>query len=94
MHRSPIFGPVKSRRLGISLGINVMPDDGKWCSFDCVYCECGLNKDHRPSKPLPTVGEIEYKLRERLAAMKERTIVGHREVLKAFGLCIQQKKAS
>ena len=71
MHRSPIFGPVKSRRLGISLGINVMPDDGKWCSFDCVYCECGLNKDHRPSKPLPTVGEIEYKLRERLAAMKE-----------------------
>ena len=71
LHESPIFGPVKSRRLGISLGINLMPGDGKWCSFDCVYCECGLNKDHRPSKPLPTVEEIEYKLRERLEAMKE-----------------------
>ena len=42
---SPIFGPVKSRRLGISLGINLMPGDGKWCSFDCLYCECGLNKE-------------------------------------------------
>lgn len=70
MHESPIFGPVRSRRLGISLGINVMPGDGKWCSFDCVYCECGLNKDHRPKQPLPTVEEIECKLEERLKSMK------------------------
>ena len=70
LHESPIFGPVKSRRLGISLGINVMPGDGKWCSFDCVYCECGLNKDHRPKQPLPTVEEIECKLEERLKSMK------------------------
>ena len=37
---SPIFGPVHSRRLGVSLGINLLPDDGKVCSFDCIYCEC------------------------------------------------------
>jgi wyosine [tRNA(Phe)-imidazoG37] synthetase (radical SAM superfamily) len=36
-----IFGPVKSRRLGISLGINLLPSDSKWCSFNCIYCECG-----------------------------------------------------
>ena len=37
---SPIFGPIHSRRLGVSLGINLLPDDGKVCSFDCIYCEC------------------------------------------------------
>ncbi len=36
-----IFGPVKSRRLGVSLGINLLPSDKKWCSFNCIYCECG-----------------------------------------------------
>jgi wyosine [tRNA(Phe)-imidazoG37] synthetase (radical SAM superfamily) len=36
-----IFGPVKSRRLGVSLGINLLPGDSKWCSFNCIYCECG-----------------------------------------------------
>ena len=39
---SPIFGPIHSRRLGVSLGINLLPDDGKVCSFDCIYCECGF----------------------------------------------------
>ena len=38
-----IFGPIHSRRLGISLGVNLMPNDGKICSFDCVYCEAGYN---------------------------------------------------
>jgi len=38
-----IFGPVKSRRLGVSLGVNLLPVDAKICSFDCVYCECGFN---------------------------------------------------
>ena len=36
-----IFGPVKSRRLGVSLGINLLPLDCKYCNFDCIYCECG-----------------------------------------------------
>lgn len=72
IYPSPIFGPVKSRRLGISLGINLMPGDGKWCSFDCVYCECGLNKDHRAKEPLPTVEEVRCKLENTLKEMKAR----------------------
>jgi wyosine [tRNA(Phe)-imidazoG37] synthetase (radical SAM superfamily) len=36
-----VFGPVRSRRLGISLGINLLPLDSKLCNFNCIYCECG-----------------------------------------------------
>ena len=72
IYPSPIFGPVHSRRLGISLGINLLPADGKVCSFDCIYCECGFNADHRPALPLPTREEVasglEAKLREMAAA--------------------------
>lgn len=42
-----VFGPIHSRRLGISLGINLMPPIGKICTFNCVYCECGWNPEHR-----------------------------------------------
>ena len=41
-----IFGPVRSRRLGLSLGVNLLPVDSKLCSFDCIYCECGWNDEH------------------------------------------------
>ena len=41
-----IFGPVHSRRLGLSLGVNLLPTDSKLCSFDCIYCECGWNAEH------------------------------------------------
>lgn len=41
-----IFGPVRSRRLGLSLGVNLLPVESKLCSFDCIYCECGWNADH------------------------------------------------
>ena len=58
IYPSPIFGPVNSRRLGVSLGINLMPSDGKVCSFDCVYCECGFNADFRPKKKRPTREEV------------------------------------
>ena len=70
IYESPIFGPVKSRRLGISLGINLMPNDGKICSFDCIYCECGFNKDHRTKSPFPTLQEVASKLEDKLIAMK------------------------
>ena len=43
LFHSTIFGPIHSRRLGVSLGVNLMPNDGKICSFDCVYCEAGYN---------------------------------------------------
>ena len=69
IYPSPIFGPVHSRRLGVSLGINLLPEDGKWCTFDCVYCECGFNKDFRPKKPLPTREEVRTALEERLKGM-------------------------
>lgn len=68
IYPSPVFGPVHSRRLGVSLGVNLLPADGKSCSFDCIYCECGYNKDHRPKEKLPLrehVAEVlEQKLRE------------------------------
>lgn len=51
---SPIYGPIKSRRLGLSLGINLLPDSGKICNFDCLYCECGFNKDRHPTTSHPT----------------------------------------
>ena len=69
IYPSPIFGPVHSRRLGISLGINLLPADGKVCSFNCVYCECGFNEDHRPTLPFPTHEEVARKLEEKLQAM-------------------------
>ena len=70
IYPSPIFGPVHSRRLGISLGINLLPADGKVCSFDCIYCECGFNEDHRPTLPMPTREEVAKKLEEKLKEMK------------------------
>ncbi|MDO5532794.1 radical SAM protein [Sutterella sp.] len=66
---SPIFGPVHSRRLGISLGINLLPSDGKVCSFDCIYCECGLNMSHRPHLRMPARQEVREKLEEKLTEM-------------------------
>ena len=69
IYPSPIFGPVHSRRLGISLGINLMPADGKMCTFDCIYCECGFNHDHRPSLPRPTREEVSQALEAKLVSM-------------------------
>lgn len=67
---SPIFGPVHSRRLGVSLGINLLPADGKFCSFDCIYCECGYNNDQRPSMALPTRYEVRVALETKLREMQ------------------------
>lgn len=69
LYPSPIFGPIKSRRLGISLGINLLPPDGKVCTFDCIYCECGYNRQHRPTQPMPTRGEVREALEKRLQEM-------------------------
>ncbi len=70
IYPSPIFGPVRSRRLGVSLGINLLPADGKVCTFDCLYCECGFNATHRAHRPLPTREEVATALEERLKAMQ------------------------
>lgn len=69
IYPSPIFGPVHSRRLGLSLGINLMPSDGKVCTFDCIYCECGFNRDHRPRLKRPTREEVRQALERQLQQM-------------------------
>lgn len=66
---SPIFGPIKSRRLGISLGINLLPDDGKICTFDCLYCECGFNATRRSKKGLPKRKDVATALEAKLQEM-------------------------
>ncbi len=65
-----VFGPVHSRRLGVSLGMNLLPVDGKFCSFDCIYCECGLNATHRTRTPLPTRKAVKEALEAKLLAMQ------------------------
>lgn len=65
-----IFGPVKSRRLGVSLGVNLLPTNVKVCSFDCIYCECGWTPKSYPGKAvLPTRAEVRRKLEEALTRM-------------------------
>ncbi len=71
IYPSPIFGPVHSRRLGVSLGINLLPADGKVCTFDCIYCECGFNADRRPTLPMPTREEVCKALEARLKDMQK-----------------------
>ena len=62
-----VFGPIKSRRLGWSLGINLLPSKGKICNFDCIYCECGWNADGRDDTKLPSAAEVRSALEAKLA---------------------------
>jgi wyosine [tRNA(Phe)-imidazoG37] synthetase (radical SAM superfamily) len=65
-----IFGPVKSRRLGVSLGVNLLPTDSKVCSFDCIYCECGWTPRKRQQKAvLPARELVKQKMEEKLTDM-------------------------
>ena len=75
IYDSPIFGPIQSRRLGISLGINLLPKGGKFCSFDCIYCECGLNNERRTKNPLPTADEVVEALEAKLQELGAEDIV-------------------
>jgi len=68
-----IFGPVKSRRLGVSLGINLLPATRKVCNFDCIYCECGWTQSSESSKEkLPERKEVYDALNRQLQFMKEK----------------------
>ncbi|MCK9638687.1 MAG: radical SAM protein [Prolixibacteraceae bacterium] len=65
-----IFGPLISRRLGISLGVNLLPNDTKLCSFDCIYCECGWNPDRRQQQVhLPKRYDVQIQLKNKLIEM-------------------------
>jgi wyosine [tRNA(Phe)-imidazoG37] synthetase (radical SAM superfamily) len=66
-----IFGPVMSRRLGVSLGINLLPDNWKVCSFNCIYCECGLNGELGDKRsPMPTREGVKQALEAKLLDMQ------------------------
>ena len=66
MREETVFGPIHSRRLGRSLGINLLPTRGKICNFDCIYCECGWNRDGRNDSVLPTAQKVRTDLENKL----------------------------
>lgn len=72
LFHSTIFGPIHSRRLGSSLGINLTPSDGKVCSFDCLYCEAGFNAQGAGKAGLPPRVEVARLLEEKLADLKAK----------------------
>ena len=69
LFKEMVFGPVQSRRLGVSLGINLLPVDSKFCNFDCIYCECGRNTEHKNNMPAPH--DIRAALEHKLSAMQQ-----------------------
>ncbi len=66
-----IFGPVWSRRLGESLGINLLPAGRKICNFNCVYCECGLTQFNEAENKFPDYETVISRLTEKLKVMRE-----------------------
>jgi len=69
-----VFGPVKSRRLGVSLGINLLPDDTKFCNYNCVYCECGWS-DNTDKKILPKATDVKAALLSYLQKAGKENII-------------------
>lgn len=65
-----VYGPIRSRRLGVSLGVNLLPRTAKLCSFDCVYCECGWNSPVM-HPVLPTRAQVREALEQELSQMQE-----------------------
>ncbi|MCF8217420.1 MAG: radical SAM protein [Bacteroidales bacterium] len=78
LYDSIVYGPVNSRRFGISLGINVLPENSKVCSFDCIYCEVGWNSDfpsNHSNQQFHAREDIYHSLKERLIDLKERHMI-------------------
>lgn len=70
LREETVFGPIFSRRLGTSLGINLLPEKGKICNFDCIYCECGWNKDGRNDTVLPSAEKVKNDLERMLLKLQ------------------------
>ena len=64
-----VYGPVHSRRLGVSLGVNLLPLHSKLCTFDCIYCECGWNDDNRGKEGFHQPQVVESALESKLQQM-------------------------
>lgn len=71
LFHSTIFGPIHSRRLGTSLGVNLTPNDGKICSFDCLYCEAGYNAQGHGTTGMAPRAEVARLLEDKLRSMKD-----------------------
>ncbi|MBQ0150317.1 MAG: radical SAM protein [Bacteroidales bacterium] len=71
MREEIVFGPIYSRRLGSSLGINLLPEKGKLCNFDCIYCECGWNADGREDRHIPDAEALRVALDAKLRECRE-----------------------
>lgn len=71
LREETVFGPIFSRRLGTSLGINLLPEKGKICNFDCIYCECGWNKDGRDDTVIPSAAKVHADLERMLLKLKD-----------------------
>ena len=69
LYNNIIFGPIRSRRLGISLGVNLLPIESKLCSFDCIYCECGWNDEHPGKRRFNAREDVRDMLDAKLAEM-------------------------
>ena len=69
LREETVFGPIFSRRLGSSLGINLLPEKGKICNFDCIYCECGWNRDGGDDTVLPTAEKVRTDLERMLVKL-------------------------
>lgn len=69
LREDTVFGPIHSRRLGSSLGINLLPQKGKICNFDCIYCECGWNRDGLGDKKLPSAADVRTALESKLRSL-------------------------
>jgi wyosine [tRNA(Phe)-imidazoG37] synthetase (radical SAM superfamily) len=69
-----VYGPVRSRRLGVSLGVNISPSDGKRCTFNCIYCECGLNEEYPATAKAPRREEVCEALNAKLSQMASENI--------------------
>ena len=67
LREETVFGPIYSRRLGSSLGINLLPEKGKICNFDCIYCECGWNRDGLGDRKIPSAAEVREALGAKLS---------------------------
>ena len=64
-----LYGPVQSRRLGLSLGVNLLPTESKLCSFDCIYCECGWNAEHQGKRRFNPREDVARLLEQKLTEM-------------------------
>ncbi len=71
LREETVFGPIFSRRLGTSLGINLLPEKGKICNFDCIYCECGWNRDGRGDTVIPSAEKVRTDLERMLLRLQK-----------------------